>query len=139
MKIFFPGKFYWKTNHSTYIPVPKTKSLKKAHPSRYSLPYISPSLLSRIQIQPKLFKTKRIPLQSCMSIILSTACAGKGNVKQLSTSISAPLSGNTMCRTIHLLMNNSDLLLWNDRIFRDNKETPRKQKEIISNSLVTIS
>lgn len=137
MKIFFPEKFYWKTNH---LPTPqfhKTKSLKGFIFLGSLLPCISTSLPARIQIQPKLLKTKRIPLQSCVSIILSTAWAGKGNVKQLSTLISASLSGNTMRRTIHLL-NNNDVLSWNDRIRKDNKETPMKQKNIISNSLVTI-
>ena len=93
------------------------------------LPPTSTSLPNRIQIQPKLLKTKRIPLQSCVSIILSTACAGKGNVKQLSTLIAVSLSGNITCRTTHLLMNNNDVLLWNDRILKDNKKIPIKQKE----------
>lgn len=39
---------------------------------------------------------------------------------------------------IHLLMNNNDVLLWNDRILKDSKEIPTKQKDIILNSLVTI-
>lgn len=34
-------------------------------------------------------------------------------------------------------MNNSDVLLWNDRILKDNKEISRKQKKIISNLLVS--
>nr|KAF6386579.1 eukaryotic translation initiation factor 3 subunit J [Myotis myotis] len=45
------------------------------------LPCTTTFLPPRIQIQPKLLKTKRIPLQSCMSITLSTACAGKHSVK----------------------------------------------------------
>lgn len=35
-------------------------------------------------------------------------------------------------------MNNNDVLLWNDRILKDNMEIPIKQKDITSNSLVTI-
>lgn len=134
----FLRKVYWEINHSTYKPVPKLKSLKRLIFLGILLPPTSTSLPKRIQIQPKLLKIKRIPLQSCVSIILSTACAGKGKVQQLSTLISASLSGNITCRTTHLLMNNNDVLLWNDRILKDNKEIPIKQKDITSNSLVTI-
>lgn len=138
IKIFFPEKFYWKSNHRPTPQFLKTKSVKRFIFLGILLPCISTFLPPRIQIQPKLLKTKRIPLQSCVSIILSTACAGKGNVKELSTLISASLSGNMMCRMIHLLMNNNDVLLWNDKILKDNKEIPMKQKNIISNSVTML-
>lgn len=77
------------------------------------------SLLQRIQIRPELSNRNKIPLQKCVSVILSKTCGGKSRVKQSHVSMGESFPGKVRCTTIKLLSRSMHLLFSKDSILKD--------------------